>query len=294
MRNPAMIIAHFIRGKAQWMPDELYLKILFRANMGYSLNLKNPKTYNEKLQWLKLYDRRDKYTKMVDKVAAKEQVASIIGEQFIIPTYGIWESFDDIDFDTLPNRFVLKCTHDSHNVIICTDKNKFDVKKARMTIEEGLNTNYYLYGREWPYKNVQPRIIAEKYIAIDSMDLHDYKFYCFNGVPTAVCVTSDRGKEDGLKIDYYTINKEKLPIQSGEYQNSTEIHKFPQKYEEMVTIATKLSSGIPHVRVDLYCVNEKIYFGELTFFDSAGFAPFNPKKWDEIWGGWIQLPQRQK
>lgn len=293
IRNPAMILAHFIRGKAKWMPDEMYLKILFRANLGYSLNLNHPKTFNEKLQWIKLYDRRDEYVQMVDKVSAKEYVAPIIGRQHIIQTLGVWEKFDDIDFDALPDRFVLKCTHDSHTVVICKDKKHLDMAKARATIEHGLKTNYYLVGREWPYKNVKPRILAEEYIAVDGMELYDYKIYCFNGVPKLVCVASGRGVKGGLRIDYYDLNKERLPIQSGTYKNSTETHRFPDEFEDMVTIAAKLSRGIPYVRVDLYCVQGTIYFGELTLFDSAGFVPLHPSQWDEVWGSWIQLPPRK-
>ena len=293
IKNPSMLLAHFIRGKAQWMSDERYLKILFKANMGYALDLKNPKTFNEKLQWLKLYNRKSEYVQMVDKASAKDYAASLIGSQYIIPTIGVWEKFDDINFDDLPNQFVMKCTHDSHTVVICMDKKNFDIEKARETIEHGMNTNYYLNTREWPYKNVKPQIIVEQNINLTlGEDLHDYKFYCFDGKPKVVCVASDRHSNRGLKIDYYDINKNRLQLKSGDYKNSEGLFKFPDRYEEMVAIAAKLSQGIPHVRVDLYCVNEKIYFGELTFFDSAGFVPLNPVKWDEIWGSWIELPEK--
>lgn len=294
IKNPAKILAHYIRGKAEWMPDELYLKILFKANMGYALNLKTPQTFNEKLQWIKLHDRKEEYVKMVDKAAVKEYVASIIGPQYIIPTICVLEKFDDIDFSVLPNRFVMKCTHDSHTVIICKDKKSFDIKKVRSTIEHGLKTNYYLNAREWPYKHVKPRIIVEEYIDSEETGLHDYKFYCFNGEPKVLCVTSDRDSKTGLKIDYYDMEKNRLQIKSGTYENSTTVHRFPNKYEDMVEISRKLSHGIPHVRVDLYCVNDTVYFGELTFFDSAGFAPLNPPEWDETWGSWIQLPHIAK
>lgn len=255
----------------------------------------DPITFNEKLQWLKLYDHKPVYTTMVDKYEAKQYVADRIGKEYIIPTLGVWDRFDEIDFSKLPDQFVLKCTHDSGGLVICKDKSQLDLDSARKKINNCLKRNYFWVGREWPYKNVKPRIIAEKYMEDpETKELRDYKFFCFNGVAKALFIASDRqtaGEE--TKFDFFDINFNHLPFTNG-HPNAEIAPTKPDSFSEMVTLAEKLSKGIPHVRVDFYDVNGKVYFGELTFSHWSGFVPFRPKEWDEIFGSWIVLPESGK
>ena len=259
---------------------------------GHFCNLQTPRTYNEKLQWLKLYNRKPEYTQMVDKYEAKKYVANIIGEEYIIPTLGVWDRFEDIDFDTLPNRFVLKCTHDSGGLVICRDKSKLDISEARKIINKSLNRNYYYMHREWPYKNVRPQIIAEKYMEDESgYELKDYKWFCFDGVPKALYIAKDRGVEgEETKFDFYDEEFNHLPFTNG-HPNSTHCRLKPQGFEKMKELAAILSQGIPHLRVDFYDINGRIYFGELTFYHWSGMVPFEPEEWDYKFGEWIKLPQ---
>lgn len=276
------------------IPDSIYLKLLFYRRLGKRLNLKNPKTFNEKLQWLKLYDRRPEYITMADKYTVKEYVANIIGEQYIIPTLGLWENFDDIDFDKLPGEFVLKCTHDSGGVVICKDKNMLDKAAAKHKLESSLGRNYYWPGREWPYKDIKPRIIAEKYITNNagrqsSGELRDYKFFCFNGKVRCFKIDFDRFTEH--KANYYSSEKRLLKfgekVCPPDFSKSLEI---PFNIDAMIQLAERLSKGYPFVRVDLYNTVEKIYFGELTFYPASGFGPFIPEEWDVRLGEYLQLP----
>lgn len=273
------------------MDDEAYLKRKYRACMGKELNLGSPQTFNEKLQWLKLHDRKPEYTTMVDKYAVKRYVADIIGEEYIIPTLGVWNHFDEIDFDKLPNQFVLKCTHDSGGIVICKDKNKLDLKSAKKKIEKSLKQNYYWSGREWPYKDVKPRIIAEEYMIDESgYELKDYKFFCFNGEPKMMFIATDRGSD--TKFDFYDMEFNHLPFTNG-HPNANKQIKKPKNYSTMLALSAKLSFGIPHVRVDFYNINGKIYFGELTFFHWSGLVPFEPEEWDYKLGSWLKLPERK-
>lgn len=291
MKNPMRV---FVKlggwGFFNWMSDETYLKIAFRSLMGKKLNLKNPQTFNEKLQWLKLHDRKPIYTTMVDKYEAKKYVAGIIGEQYIIPTLGIWNKFEDIDFDKLPNQFVLKCTHDSGGLVICRDKSKFDVQATKKKITRSLKRNYFWQGREWPYKDVKPRIIAEKYMEdMNTNDLKDYKFFCFDGEPKILFIATDRANpNEETKFDFYDINYKHLDFTNG-HPNAIKEPQKPIKFEEMVTLAGKLSQNIPLLRVDFYEISGKVYFGELTFSHWSGFVPFKPEEWDKILGAWIHL-----
>ncbi|MBQ0036859.1 MAG: glycosyl transferase [Firmicutes bacterium] len=270
------------------LPDKLYLQLKYFYRFHKFPNLKNPKTYNEKLQWLKLYDRRPIYTTMADKYEAKQYVASTIGDKYIVPTYGVWNKFGEIDFDSLPNQFVLKCTHDSGGVVICKDKSKFDIEKAKEKINKSLNTNYYYHSREWPYKDIKPRIIAEKYIEDESGDLTDYKFFSFDGETKALYVATDRQSKEETKFDFYDDKFIHLDLVNS-HPNSSKENKKPKQFEEMILLANKLSKGYPHIRVDFYEVNGEIYFGELTFYHMSGFQPFYPEKWDYIFGEWIKL-----
>ena len=270
------------------LPDEAYLKLKFRIQLGKKLNLKDPKTFNEKLQWLKLYDRRPEYTTMVDKVTAKEYVADKIGAQYIIPTLGVWDRFDDIDFDSLPDQFVLKCTHDSGGLVICRDKNTLDRAAAKEKIEKSLARNFYLRAREWPYKNVKPRILAEAFLQEESGDLRDYKFFCFNGEPKCALVCAQRYTGDGVRMSFYDPQWNQMSFHWRYPPIETEVER-PQELEKMLSFAKILSENIPFVRVDFYEVKGQVYFGELTFFPASGTAKFDS---DEIMGTWITLPEK--
>ena len=272
------------------VPDVLYVKSRYKKRTGKKLNLKNPQSFNEKLQWLKLYDRNPLYTKMVDKYEAKKYVADIIGEEYIIPTLGVWDNFEDIDFDRLPNQFVLKCTHDSGGLVIVRDKEKLDKKKAREKINRSLKRNYFWANREYPYKDVKPRIIAEVYMEDEkSGELPDYKYFCFNGEAKVMFIATERSAKEETKFDFYDMDFNHLPFTNGHPNSNKEIQK-PEKFEDMKVLAEKLSKGIPQVRVDFYEVNGKIYFGELTFFHWSGMKPFNPPEWDLKLGEYITLP----
>ncbi len=264
---------------------------VYKERMGYELNLEAPQTYNEKLQWMKLFYHNPLYTTLVDKYSVKQYVEERIGKEYLIPTIGVWDRFDDIDFEKLPQQFVLKCTHDSGGLVICKDKSKLDVQKARETITKCLKHNFYYSGFEWPYKNVKPRIIAEKYMVDESgTELKDYKFFCFDGVPKFVQMDYDRFC--GHKRNMYDINWNRLPF-SLEFPTDLE-REFakPKGLDMMIDIATRLSKGFPHVRVDLYNVDVRVYFGEMTFFHGSGFEHFDPEEWDLKFGKEIKLPSK--
>ena len=274
------------------LSDKAYLKLRFRILMGKKLNLENPQTFNEKLQWLKLYDRKNEYVKMVDKHLVKAYVADKIGEEYIIPTLGVWDSFEKIDFDSLPEKFVLKCTHDSGGLVICTDKSTFDKEKAKSKIEKCLKTNYYWHGREWAYKNVQPRIIAEQYMEdTQTGELRDYKFFTFNGECKLLFIASERQSKEETKFDFFDMDFNHLDIRNG-HPNAENTPQKPQNFELMKELAQKLSKGISHLRVDFYEVDGKVYFGELTFSHWSGMTKFEPEEWDFTLGSWITLPDK--
>ena len=272
-----------------FLSDESYLRFFYRIKLGKKLNLEDPQTYNEKLQWLKLNDRKDIYTTLVDKYAVKEYVSDLIGEEYIIPTIGVWDKFEDINFDELPDQFVLKCTHDSGGFVMCKDKRTFDVKAAKNKISKCLKTDYYKISKEWPYKNVKPRIIAEEYMEDENdKELRDYKFFCFDGEVKALFIATERQEAEETKFDFFDMKYNHLPFTNG-HPNAKELPKKPNGFNEMVRLSKILSVGIPHVRVDFYEVNEKIYFGELTFYHWSGMTPFEPEEWDYTFGSWINL-----
>lgn len=273
--------------------DEKYLKRLFKLKMGKNLNLDNPQTFCEKLQWLKLYNRKPEYTQMVDKYEAKKYVANIIGEEYIIPTLGVWDRLEDIDWDSLPNQFVLKTTHGGGGggVVICRDKSIFNIEDARKKLNKSFKQSIYKNYREWPYKNVKPRIIAEEYVTSGGDYINDYKFFCFNGKPKAMLVASGRYVEPETCFDYFDMEFNHLPFEQGGPNYNKPIEK-PRLFDEMKDIAEKLSANIVHARIDLYDVNGLVKFGEITFFDSSGMAAFNPEEWDYTFGSWIKLPQK--
>ncbi|MCQ2160846.1 MAG: glycosyl transferase [Bacteroidales bacterium] len=272
------------------VPTKLYLTLKYRVIFGASINWKNPKTYSEKLQWLKLYGYKPEYSDYVDKIKVKSFVASTIGEEYVIPTLGIWDSGSDIDFTNLPEKFVLKCNHDSGAVIICSDKRQLNEDSARLAMNKQLKTNYYLKGRETPYKFVKKQVFAEQYIHDKATDeLIDYKFYCFDGVPRLLLIATDR-KTD-VKFDFFDMDFNHLNIKRG-HENATKMIDQPKNFGLMKDIASRLSTGIPHVRVDLYEANGKVYFGEMTFYPSSGFTPFEPGDWEYKLGEWITLPNK--
>lgn len=294
LKKPGLLLYYLgMHGWFHSMPDEAYLKMIYRAHFGRYPDLENPKTYSEKLQWLKLHDRKPEYTGLVDKYQVKEHVGNLIGEKYVIPTLGIWERFDDIDFDRLPDRFVLKCTHDSGGLVIVRDKMLLDKEAARKKIESSLKKNYYFAAREWPYKNVKPRIIAEPYLEDKKLgELRDYKFFLFDGVIDNICVCKDRHLGQ-TKFFHYDENWNRLYYQWEEPTLDQELEK-PETFAQMKEIARKLAKGFCHLRVDLYEVEGKVYFGELTFFDQAGFGTDITLETDKAWGALLKLPDRKQ
>lgn len=290
MGKSSALVKKLATGLGRCIPDKIYLDIRFRKVFGRGINWKNPKTYNEKLQWLKIHDRKPIYTTMVDKFEVKQYVADRIGEEYIIPTLGVWDSVEDIDFDKLPEQFVLKCTHDSGGLVICPDKSKLDVDAAKKKLAHSLKQNFFWSGREWPYKNVKPRIIAEKYMVDESgYELKDYKFFCFGGEPKALFIASDRQLEgEEVKFDFFDMDFHHLPFRNG-HPNATHPIACPPAFEKMKELAAVLSKGIPQLRVDFYDINGQVYFGELTFFHHSGLETFEPAQWDEKFGEWIKL-----
>lgn len=268
-------------GFYNWMPDRQYLIKEWSIYNKGKLDLENPKTFNEKLQWLKLHDRKTEYARMVDKAAAKDYVAEKIGEEYVIPTLGVWNSFDEIDFDKLPNQFVLKCTHDSGGLAICRDKSKWDKQKARKTIEASLKTKYFYRHREWPYKDLKPRILAEKYMQEDGkQDLTDYKFFCFNGKPRFLYVSAGLEDHETAQISFLNLDWSPAAFKRKDYRVFEVLPEKPKNWEKMLKISEILSKGIPFLRVDLYEIKGRVYFGELTFTPCAGMIPFDPPSAD--------------
>ena len=290
-KNIHILDYNYINEYSKKIDDVNYIRLFFYYNnMKYEIDLENPQTFNEKLQWLKLHDRKPEYTKMVDKYAAKEWVANVIGEKYVIPTLGVYDSFDEIDFEKLPEQFVLKCTHDSGSTIICHDKSTFDFDAAKEKLNKHLSINYYYVGREYPYKDVKPRIIAEKYMinGIDNRELIDYKFMCFDGKVKSIFTCTERFSEAGLKVTFFDNNWNRMPFER-HYPASTNYIEKPNSFNEMIELAERLSSGIPFVRVDFYEVNNQPYFGEMTFYPGGGVEEFSPVSWDFELGAWITL-----
>ena len=240
-----------------WMPDKPYLQIFYYAEFGKFIDFKNPKTFNEKLNWLKLYYRRPDLITLVDKYEVKKYIADKIGEQYVIPTLGVWDKFEDINFNELPNQFVLKCTHDSGGLVVCKDKSKLDLKKAKDQ---------------------------------ETGELRDYKFFCFNGEPKLMFVATERGVKN-TKFDFYDMQFNHMNIVQ-HYPNSVSAIKKPEHFEKMLELAKKLREGFPHVRVDFYEANGQVYFGEMTFYHFGAIVPFETKEWDKKIGDWLVLPEK--
>lgn len=294
IKNPRRILLYLMaKFKFQWLPDDIYLRYIYWGELGKKLDLDNPKTFNEKIQWLKIHDRREEYTHLVDKYEVKKYIADKIGEQYIIPTLGVWDSFDDIDFNALPDRFVLKCTHDSGGIMIVRDKKRLDIDAARKKMEKSLKQNYYYLRREWPYKNVIPRIIAEEYMEEEgAYELSDYKFMCFNGEAKCSFTCTERYSATGLKVTFYDKDWEIMPFER-HYPKSDIPLKKPINYNKMIELAEKISQDLIFARIDFYEVNGNVYFGEITFYPGSGMEEFEPEEWDEKLGSWIDLKKRK-
>lgn len=277
------------KGGMKWVPDALHLRLMMRASIGAWPNLKSPRTFNEKLQWLKLYDRNPLYTTLVDKYAVKDWVAERIGAQYITETYARWDRAEDIDISSLPERFVLKTNHDCGGIAICRDRSEFNLEAAKRKLAKHLRQNYYWGGREWPYKNVRPCIFAEEYIEPEATgDLLDYKIMCFGGRARCEFTCTGRSNND-LRVDFYDLEWNHLPF-TRHYKNADVPPEAPVRLRDMVAFAELLAANIPFVRVDFYEVAGSLYFGEMTFYPGSGFEEFNPEEWDERLGSWIELP----
>ena len=297
IRDPFKIPFHLLRLYGGWIPNKQCVEWEYFFTNHRKLHLDNPVSFNEKLQWLKLYYHKPEFTIMVDKVKAKDYVAEKIGSQYIIPIIGVWEDPDDIDFDKLPDQFVLKCNHGSGENVICKDKSQLDTEKVRKQMRKWLKRSFYKVAREWPYKDVPRRILAEKYMTDNSKtgqkDLRDYKFFCFNGEPKLCEVISDRSTVE--KIDFYDMewNRQKgliWPI--GVCGNSNHNIQCPDSFEELKRLVKVLAKGLPFVRIDFYDINGVPYFGEITFYPHAGYGVFYPYEWNERIGSWIKLPKK--
>lgn len=277
------------------VPDERFLRMLWKARFGSELNLEAPRTFNEKMQWLKLYDRDPLHTVMVDKYAVKAYVSPLIGSEHVIPTLGVWTDPEQIDFKSLPDRFVLKCNHTSgEGLILCKDKSRLDREKAVSSLKKALKDDYYYTYREWPYKDVPRKVLAEPYmedreavsLGLDTLPV--YKFFCFEGEPRVI-QTIQNDKMPNESIDYFDPDWALLPFRQN-YPNSAVSTPRPSQLEQMLSMARKLSAGFHFLRVDLYEINGEIYFSEFTFFSDAGFAPFDPPEWNDTLGSWIRIP----
>lgn len=272
------------------IPDKQYLSIRYYITFKKRINWKKPKGFNEKLQYLKINYRDRELTNYVDKYEVRKHVKDVIGEEYLIKCIGVWDAYDKIEFNALPNEFVLKCTHDSGSVVICSDKRTFDFNHAKSKLEECLKNDNFYGGREWPYKNVKPRIIAEELIKSDDGDLKDYKFFCFNGKVKCFKVDFDRATDH--HANYYDIEGKILPFGEKYFPpDKSKKIEIPNNLKDMEELAEKLAHGIPFVRIDFYDVDEKIYFGEMTFFPACGFEAFEPNEWDLKLGNWLDLSE---
>lgn len=289
IKNPALLFVFLgSRGFFNWLSDKRYLQIVYRIKMGKALDLAHPVTFNEKMQWLKLYDRKPVYTVMADKYKAKKYVAGIIGREYIIKTLGVWNRFEDIDFEQLPDRFVLKCTHNSGGLVIVDDKRNMN-KNAGKILNKCLKRNYYNNVREWPYKNIKPRIIAEEYIG-NGNDMMEYKVTCFNGRAGFITICTGPAHTDTrLRTnDSYDLEFHHMPWYAT-YKNSKRKFNKPKEWDLLIKLSEKIAKDIPYLRVDWYICNGRLYFGENTFYTWGGYCDFTPEEWDYKLGRMIKL-----
>ena len=295
LNHKALFCDSIIKNFFGFLPDKLYLSLRYRLQMGHWINWKHPRTFTEKLQWLKIYDYKPEYTQMVDKLAAKDYVAKRIGKEYIIPTLGVWDRVEDIDWDSLPNQFVLKTTHGGGGggVVVCKDKRTLNREKAVEKLRSSMRSNAGRTYREKPYLNVPRRIIAEKFMAepspVVSSDLIDYKYYCFNGVPKLIMVANGRSTGD-KRFAYYDTQWNPVHIKWGAPRPDKEFPR-PDNLDEMLRVASKLSAGLTHARIDLYNIDAHVYFGEITFYDGSGFEKIDPQSYDEYLGSLMKLKE---
>ena len=283
------------RGFLNWMKDETYLKIAYWCKMGKKLNLQNPVTFNEKLQWLKLNNQNPEYTNVVDKYEVRNYIEKKIGKEYLNPLFGVWDNIDNINFDKLPNQFVLKCTHDSGGLVICKDKTELDICKTKKKIKKSLKYNYYWGQREWIYKNIKPKIICEKFLVQnDGDELRDYRFFCFNGEPKFITVDFSIIDKKKTRRNLYDLHWNLMDAEIS-YPKETNIRvDKPKKLEEMIELSKKLSTGFPHTRVDFYYIDNRIIFGEITFFHQSGMGKISPEEFDKTIGGWLEIPKYEE
>lgn len=288
LRSPVKIINPLgARGYLNWMPDEMYLKFVFKGFLNKKLNLENPRSFSEKLQWLKLHDRKPEYSNYADKYEVRKHIAETIGEKYLIPLLGIYDCVDEIDWKSLPNKFVLKCAHGSTSNIICTDKEKLDIEASKIKLKKWMKKNWYWYGREWPYKYIKPRIICEKFISDKDTTPDDYKVLCFDGKAKLIEVHMDRFENH--KQDFYDEKWNKKLISQGNTISDI-VYPKPIELEKMIELSEKLAADMIHVRIDWFIAYNKLYFGEITFYDGSGFMPFVREEYDYLLGSWIHLP----
>lgn len=290
--NPDALKAYIVKMFSPLFSDRQYLSLLFRYRMGYSLDWENPETYNEKLQWLKINDRNPLYTQLVDKLEVKDYVSNLVGDSYVVKTLGVWNTPEEIDFSILPQQFVLKTTHGGGNggVIICKDKSNLDPKKIRHTLSRSIRQDLFRDSREWPYKDVKKRIIAEEYLEdVETGELRDYKFFCFDGKVQALFVATERQKREEPFFSFFDRDYHSIDLTQG-HPRPTVLPEKPALFDQMIMLAEELSKNISHVRIDLYQVNGHIYFGEYTFYHFGGMERFEPEKWDKIFGDWLTLP----
>lgn len=292
-KHPMRIIKALAEKKFfNWLPDKVYLKMIYFCETGKRLNLTNPITYNEKLQWLKLYDRRPEYIKYVDKLEVRNYIKEKIGEKYLIPLIGVYNAIDEINWDELPERFVLKCTHASGYNVICKDKKQLDIEATKKQLKKWMKTNWFWYGREWPYKKVIPRIICEEFISEDGQIPDDYKVMCFDGEPFCIQLHKDRFANHTQ--DIYDLKGRLLPFNNKLYKRTNIKSINAEKLQEIVELSKIISKGYYHMRVDFYLINEKVYFGEITLFNANGFIEFEPDAYNEIIGDRIKLDLKNK
>lgn len=282
----------FLKKSLRFLPDKTYIKLYYRLRVGRPLNTKNPTTLNEKLQWLKFNYRFPLQSIVSDKLLVRDYVAEKIGAEYLIPLLGTWENYDDVDFDKLPEKFVLKCNHDSGGLVVCTDKSKLDHKEARNRVEKSLKSNFFYIGREYQYRNIKPRIICEQFISDNGKVPMDYKIYCFNGKPDVILVCKDRFSDNTHRASYLYFDQEWKfqPLNKGD-ENLTEVDvPKPKNLDRMIEIAKELSKDFLFARIDLYNIDGQIYFGEITLSPNSGFDPDIKYETDLMFGEKLRIP----
>ncbi|MCL1843560.1 MAG: glycosyl transferase [Defluviitaleaceae bacterium] len=289
VRNPLKILSEAIK-YCYFFSDQTATKLRFFLILHRRLNLKSPKAFNEKIQWIKLNDKNPLYTQLADKYGVREYIKDAFGEQYLVNLYGVWEEFEDINFDELPDKFVLKCTHDCGSVIVCKDKSKFNIESTRKWFKKKLRKNFYWRHREWHYKNIKPRIIAEEYLEDASGSLTDYKIYCFNGQARLVSVSRGLTDRNSANRSFLTVNWEWSSVSSLKYKDFEQLPPRPAKLDEMLELSETISSTYSFLRVDLYVVGDRIILSELTLTPSGGMMVFAKKSEDELLGSWLKLP----